>query len=115
MQDRFGNLESKYTKVMFENNSLQVELNRYKEDNIKLKEYVEELKKDLNFIEDRMESKMSNEHEKSTRLIKNYKSTHNQAVEQLQKRHEMDIKDREAKYTLLESKFKAYKDESTRK
>lgn len=82
---------------MFENNAIQVELIRYKEDNVKLNEQISELKTDLNYIEDKMESKMSTEHEKSTKLIKNYKSTYNQTVEQLQKRHEIEIKDKEAK------------------
>lgn len=49
---------------------------------------------------------MSNEHQKNTKLIKTYKSSHNQTIDQLQKRYELEIKDKDAKYTLLESKFK---------
>jgi len=40
---------------------------------------------------------MTNEHSKNSKLIKNYKSTHSLTVEQLQKRFESDIKDKEAK------------------
>lgn len=82
---------------MFENNSLQVELNKQKEDNNILNEHVSDLKSKLNEIEDNYESKMSTEHNKNTKLIKTYKSSHNQTIDQLQKRYEIEIKDKDAK------------------
>ena len=82
---------------MFENNSLQVELNKYKEDNNTLNEQVSDLKSKLNEIEDNYESKMSTEHNKNTKLINNYKSSHNQTIDQLQKRYDIEIKDKDTK------------------
>jgi len=50
---------------------------------------------------------MSSEHTKNNELIKGYKYSHTQTVEQFQKRYEIELKDQDAKYSLLESKFKS--------